>query len=351
MTPITIPSSPTLNAEESPISPGPNESEGKPLAFRPLPLLSHPHVQTLLGHFLPGPTITLPTREQVIHLPDGDGLVLHDNAPPGWRPGDRIALVIHGLTGSHDSPGVKRVAARLLGHGLRTVRLDQRGTGKGLALARGAYHAGRSDDVRAALEEIHRWSPASPIILLGISLGGALVLKTAGEVVEHPLPYLERVAAMNPPIDLERCAALIALPRNRMYNRYFSGLLVEQARERQGYFPDLPPVRFPRRMSIRLYDDLYTAPRGGFKDALDYYRRASSYRLLDRITVPTFVLTARDDPFIAVEPFEDAKTPNNVVVQITPKGGHIGFVGWEGSGVVRWAESRILEWIVREGRQ
>ena len=56
--------------------------------------------------------------------------------------------------------------------------------------------------MRAALEEVHRWSPASPIALIGISLGGALALKTAGEAAEHPVPYLERVAAMNPPIDL-----------------------------------------------------------------------------------------------------------------------------------------------------
>ena len=29
-------------------------------------------------------------------------------------------------------------------------------------------------------------------------------------------------------------------------------------------------------MTIRLFDDLYTAPRRGFADATDYYRRASS---------------------------------------------------------------------------
>lgn len=350
MTPATVSSPISFNTEGSAASPGTGGGNVDRLAFRPLPLLSHPHIQTLLGHFLPGPTVSLPTREEIVRLPDGDGLVLHDNVPPGWAPGERIAVLIHGLTGSHNSPGVKRVAARLLGHGLRTVRLDQRGAGKGLPLARGAYHAGRSDDIRAALETVHHWSPASPIVLIGISLGGALVLKTAAEAVEHPAAYLERVAVMNPPIDVGRCAALMAQPRNRMYDQYFTRQLVENARQRQFYFPDLPPLRFPQRMTTRLFDDLYTAPRGGFIDALDYYRRVSSFSILDRIKAPTLILTARDDPFIAVEPFEELKAPDNVVVRIVPKGGHVGFVGWEGSGVVRWAESRIVEWVVKEGR-
>jgi predicted alpha/beta-fold hydrolase len=323
---------------------------GSALQFRPLPLLGHPHLQTLLGHFLPGPAIALPTREQILRLPDGDSLVLYDNVPAGWRPGKRVAVLIHGLTGSHDSPGVKRVVARLLTQGIRTVRLDQRGAGKALPLCRVCYHAGRSGDVRAALEEVHRWSPTSPIVLIGLSLGGALALKTAGEAIEHPIPYVERIAAMNPPIDLRLCAAMMSLPRNRMYDHYFVSQLVAEARQRQRYFPDLPPLRFPRRMTIRLFDDLYTAPRGGFADALDYYHRASALPLIGRIKVPTLILTARDDPFIAVEPFEELKPPENVSVRILPYGGHIGFVGWDGAGGVRWAESRVADWVAKEGR-
>ena len=347
MTPATV-SSLTRPDLREPLASSVNGGNGSRLEFRPLPLLSHPHVQTLLGLVLPGPTVSLPTREVIIHVPDGDGLMLHDNVPSGWRPGDRMALILHGLTGSADSPGVKRLAARLLAHGLRAVRLDQRGAGKGLPLAWHCYHAGRSEDMRAALAEMHRWSPSSPIILIGVSLGGNLALKTAGEATEHPVPYLERVAALNPPIDVHSCAARMALPRNRIYDQYFVRLLVQDAWRRQQYFPDLPPLRFPRRMTTRLFDDLYTAPRNGFADALDYYRRSSALPLIGRIRVPTLILTARDDPFIAVEPFEELKPPDNVQVRILSHGGHIGFVGWDGSGGLRWAESRIVDWVVKE---
>jgi predicted alpha/beta-fold hydrolase len=314
--------------------------------FRPWPFLRNPHVQTLLGHLLRGPAFRHPSREHAFWLPDGDGLVLHDSVPPGWREGDGVVVLVHGLGGSHQSAHVQRLAGFFLPRGLRVVRMDQRGCGKGLPLARGCYHGGRSEDVRAVLEEVHRWSPSSPLTLIGISLGGNLVLKLAGEAAERPVAGLTRVVALAPPIDLERCATLIALPRNRLYENYFLRDLLTQARQRQQYFPDLPSLRFPRRMTIRLYDELYTAPRGGFADALDYYRRSSSHSLIEQIPVPTLILTARDDPFIAVEPFEELRVPGHVTVRIADHGGHLGFLGRDGAGGIRWAERRVADWVL-----
>jgi predicted alpha/beta-fold hydrolase len=303
-------------------------------------------VQTVLGLFLSGPPFNSPTRRHVVWLPDGDGLLLHDTIPPGWRTGGRIAVLVHGLTGSHASSGIQRLARLLLARRLRVVRLDLRGAGKGLPLARTTYHGGRSDDVRAALAEVHRWSPASPLVLIGQSLGGNIALKLAGEAANRPVPGLERVGALGPPIDLGRCAALIGLPRNRLYENYFVRGLIVEARQRRRYFPDLPPLRFPRRMTMRLFDDLYTAPHCGFADALDYYRRSSALPLVGRIRVPTLILTARDDPFIACEPFETLDVPDHVTVRILPHGGHLGFLGWDGAGGFRWADRRIVDWAV-----
>jgi len=226
------------------------------------------------------------------------------------------------------------------------VRMDLRGARPSLALSRQSYHGGCSEDVRAAVEEVHTWSPASPITAVGFSLGANLVLKMAGEAAVRPIAGLSRVAALAPPIDFLRCAVLIAQPRNRLYNTYFVRELVRDAQQRQRYFPDLPPLRFPSSLSIRQFDELYTAPRWGFADADDYYRKASSFPLIPRIQVPTFILTARDDPFIAVEPFEELKLPPHIGLRIVPQGGHLGFLGWDGSGGYRWSERRIAEWIV-----
>jgi predicted alpha/beta-fold hydrolase len=313
--------------------------------FRPLPLLRNAHIQTVLGVLMPGLKCPLPDQRHLVPLPDGDRLVLHNNTPPGWKASDPMALLVHGLSGSHASAHIRRLAALLLARRVRVVRMDQRGAGAGIALARGVYHAGRSDDVRAALAEIHTWSPSSPLLVIGLSLGGALVLRLAGEAADRPVPGLTRVAALSPPIDLLRCAALLSLPRNRIYEGNFLRDLLIEARHRQRFFPDLPPLRLPRRLTIRLFDDLYTAPRSGFADALDYYHRASCIALVPNIQIPTLILTARDDPFIAVEPFENLKVPSNILVRIVNHGGHIGFLGWDGCGGLRWAERRIVEWI------
>ena len=209
--------------------------------FRPVPLLTNPHLQTLVGAFWRGPTFDYPSREQVLWLPDGDGLLLYDSVPPGWQPAGKMALLVHGLTGSHQSYLVQRAATLLLERGVRVVRIDQRGAGRGIPLARKTYHAGRSADIRAAVEEMHRWSPNSPIAAIGYSLGGNLVLKMAGEAAANPLAALKRVVAVGPPIDMLRCSALLALPRNRPYANHFLRHLLRETHlrhriSRDGYY-------------------------------------------------------------------------------------------------------------------
>ena len=326
----------------------PRATPGRP-DFRPLPFLGNPHVQTLLGNWPEAGAQPLAARERQVLLPDGDRLVAHDSTPDRWRPGGRIALLVHGLGGSHRSGYLRRLAGRLLARGLRVVRLDLRGVGRGEALARRTYHGGCSEDVRAAAAEVRSWSPASPLVLVGFSLGGNIVLKLAGEAGARPVPGLERVAAVSPPIDLEGSAARLSLPRNRFYERFFLRNLLEQVRRQQRHFPDLPRARFPRKLTMRLFDDLYTAPRSGFRDALDYYRRAAALPLVPRIAVPALILTARDDPFVTAEPFETLPVAAQVEVHVLRRGGHLGFLGWDGLRGVRWAEQRVFDWVTRGG--
>jgi predicted alpha/beta-fold hydrolase len=317
--------------------------------FRPLPLLGNPHVQTLLAFCLSGPRLDHPTQERTVALPDGDRLALHDSVPAGWRPGGRVAVVVHGLGGSHRSGHVMRQAVMLLREGVRVVRLDLRTAGSGIALARRTYHAGCSADVRAALAEVHGWSPSSPVVLVGQSLGGNVALKLAGEAADDPVPGLAAVVAVGPPIDLAACAALMAQARNVVYEQFFVRSLVAHLHRHRRFFPDLTLPRFPRLVTLRLFDELYTAPYHGFADAADYHRSASAKPFLPRIAVPTLVLTARDDPFIAVEPFESLRVPSHVEVRILERGGHLGFLGRDGSGGIRWFERYAASWVARAG--
>src|SRR5271165_3942580 len=99
--------------------------------------------------------------------------------------------------------------------------------------------------------------------------------------------------------------------------------------------------------SLRDFDDYVTAPYSGFLDAQDYYTRAASANVLERISIPTLVLHAEDDPFIRVMPETRQKlqhNPNITFVE-TRHGGHCAFLanpnGYDG----RWAERQAVAFI------
>jgi uncharacterized protein len=316
-------------------------------SFSPLPLLGNPHVQTILGNLLTGTPRTSSVARRIVQLPDGDRIVLHETTPRPTSPRPApIALLVHGLGGSHRSAYMARMTNRLNGLGWRVIRMDLRGAGAGIRLARRFYNAACSHDVRVVVESVATAFPETPLVVLGFSLGGNIVLKFAGELGAQPLPTLRAVAAVAPPIDLARCSELIA--RLPFYDSFYVRHLTSQVTLHQQYFPELPKVVFPRRMTLRQFDDLYTAPRSGYADALDYYRQASAAQWVPAIRVPTFILTARDDPFVAVEPFEALQPSAAVEVHISAHGGHLGFLGPDGVGGIRWAETQLVNWLTKQ---
>jgi uncharacterized protein len=327
------------------------------LSFRPLPLLGNPHVQTILGNLLIGVPRTSRVRKRIVALPDGDRVMLHETSPRLISPqplGQRsalkvrapIALLVHGLGGSHRSAYMTRMTNRLGDLGWRVFRMDLRGAGAGIRLARRFYNAGCSEDIRIVVEDLSGAFPETPLIVLGFSLGGNIVLKFAGELAARPLPSLRAVATIAPPIDLVRCSELLA--RYPFYDAFYVHHLTSQVTQHQQYLPDVPKVVFPRRMNLKQFDDLYTAPRWGYADALDYYRRASALPWIPAICVPTFILTARDDPFVAVEPFETLPALTAVELHISAHGGHLGFLGRDGIGGFRWAEAQLVNWLTKQ---
>ena len=311
-------------------------------AFRPLPFFSNRHLQTVLSMWVKRGRFPVPTVRHLVELPDGDKLVLHENRPSRWVSDGPVAIVVHGLTGSHRSGGVVLQALKLFQCGARVFRLDLRGAGAGFALARKLYNAGSSEDVRAAIEAVAKLAPASPITLMGTSLGGNVVLKLSGEAAERPIPQLSRIAALNPPVDLAACTAMIAHQRNRMYESHFVAELVHNVERRRRVLGEPAPL-FPRRLSLKQFDDLYTAPRNGYADADEYYTRCSSAAFVPQAKLPTLIVSSRDDPFVDVQPIEQLGHLPHVELCISDRGGHTGFLGRDGLG---WAETVIARWTV-----
>jgi predicted alpha/beta-fold hydrolase len=318
-------------------------------AFNPYPLLRSGHAQTLAGIMVRGaPFVETATRHQVL-LDDGDRIVLHDDCPTKWTAGGRTALLIHGLAGCHASPYMQRIARKLNARGVRTFRMDLRGCGAGLELARYPYHSGRSEDAAAALRMIARLCPGSPAVLVGFSLGGNITLKMLGEAPAAVPTNLQRAMAVCPPVDLLECVTSIARGVNRLYDRYFSRLLVQQVAERRRTVPEtVVPPQWPDRKAgdgIRQFDERFTAPVSGFGTAANYYRLCSSAQFVPEIRVPTMILAAADDPLVPGCAFERLTVPRDVTLHLTRHGGHLGFLARpNGDPDWRWMDWRVVEW-------
>lgn len=315
--------------------------------FLPHWLLPGGHLQTLAAFLLPQRLPSYSAQQHLVHLPDGDRLVLHDDCPSGWQAGDRTALLIHGLAGCHGSPYLVRLAHRLNACGVRTFRMDLRGCGAGIALARLPYHSGRSEDASAALMEIARLCPQSPTAVVGFSLSGNIVLKLLGEVGATPPGNLDRGVAVCPPVDLAVCVKALNRPLYRSYDRYFARLLWQRLEERNRVAPDAAMVSFARRpRGIYEFDDVFTAPICGFGNADNYYRDASSLPLLSKIGLPTLILAAEDDPLVLAEPLRNASLSSSTYLHLARSGGHLGFVSRRGADPDRrWMDWRILDWL------
>lgn len=318
--------------------------------FHPHRLLRSGHAQTLAGFLLPRDRTRETARQHIVALPDGDRIVLHDDSPANWQPGDRTVLLIHGLAGCHASPYLVRIARKLIARKIRTFRMDLRGCGAGAALARFPYHSGRSEDASAALELIASICPDSPTSLVGFSLGGNITLKLLGEAPENVPPNLERAVAVCPPVDLQKCVNNLALGANRWYDRYFVRLLLQQVQARPRLVPDAVVREFTRRpCGVGEFDDAFTAPVCGFGTAAEYYRRCSSAQFAPMIRIPTLILTANDDPLVPISSYTDLRPSPTTTLHVATGGGHLGFIARSnGDPDRRWMDWRVVDWCVEK---
>ena len=316
--------------------------------FVPHALLRGGHVQTLAGYWLPGCRSPAGSVRHHVELPDGDQIVLHDDRPAGWTQGDRSALLLSGLAGCYQSGFLVRIAAKLNGRGVRTFRMDHRGTGAAVGLAQFPYHAGRSEDIWAALNSIGELCPGSPLAVAGFSLSGNMTLKLLGELPDAVPSMLDRAVAVNPPIDLTLCTAHMERRPSHLYGKHFTKLLCQQLREQPRLLADSAlerPSRLPR--TLREFDELFTAPKSGFASADEYYTRSSASQFVPQIRVPTLILTSRDDPLVPPAPFELLDLSSAVTLHIADAGGHLGYIARGGIDPDRrWMDWRVVDWIV-----
>ncbi len=267
-----------------------------------------------------------------------------------WQPGKRqdtpVLVVVHGLEGSSESFYMLGIADKAFAHGFHTIRLNQRNCGGTERLTPTLYNSGLSGDYRAVLEELAERSGFREIYFAGYSMGGNLVTKMAGELGAAAPPELRGVCGVCPALDLAACADALTRRENFVYQwRFVRGLLSRYARK-----AELFPERYPRDgfgsiRTVQEFDDQITAPQFGYRDAQDYYTHASARDVLARIRVPTLILTAQDDPFVAYSSVLGARIRENpaIAFEAPEHGGHCAFISAESGEGRFWAERRVVQ--------
>jgi predicted alpha/beta-fold hydrolase len=320
--------------------------------FKPATGLSNPHLQTLWGP-LWRKTVHLERRRERMWLDDGDFLDMDWHGPHEVdRP---LVLVLHGLTGSSNSPYVAGLQQAMATQGWASVALNWRGCSGEPNLLSRSYHSGASEDLAAVIAHLRAARPLAPLYAVGYSLGGNILLKHLGESGLNS--DLQGAVAVSVPFRLDQCADRIGMGFSRVYQRHFMREMVSYIRDKQTRFQheglsdglaEIAALGSLENMrTFWDFDGRVTAPLNGFVDAQDYYRRASSRYFLGQIRTPTLLIQALDDPFVFKHSLpEVSELSASTEFDLQRHGGHVGFVDGSIRNPTYYLERRIPAWLL-----
>jgi predicted alpha/beta-fold hydrolase len=315
--------------------------------FQPSFWLRNPHLMTIAGAFWPRSFPLLPAPEpREFETEPGTRVLAKCHWQREPRRHSTIAL-LHGLEGSSESDYMLGIAEKAFQIGFNVLRINQRNCGGTDHLTPTLYNSGLSGDIRAIVAELIDRDGLREIFAVGFSMGGNLVLKMAGEMSDRFPAELRGVVAVCPAANLAACADALNERQNFIYQRHFVRSLKKHTRVKAALFPKEYPLNgLDGVRTVREFDDVITAKFCGFRDADDYYHRASALRVAGAIRVPTILIAAEDDPIVPIETLRDeslASNPNITTV-VPQHGGHCGFISREPGDRRFWVEAWIVEY-------
>jgi uncharacterized protein len=321
--------------------------------FEPRRGLTNGHLQTIVGNYLRRPEFGANSIAEQVEVDPADGsrVICHCDWQPEEVRAQRLTVILlHGLEGSSESRYIKGISLRAWTAGCNVVRMNMRNCGGSDELTPTLYHSGLSGDVGAVMRHYTGRYGLQRIGLVGYSMGGNLVLKLAGEWgAEAPLCG---VATVCPAIDLSAGSDALHEPANRMYEWHFLRGLMRRYRRKAALYPNIYDTRGigPIR-SLRQFDNDIVARYCGFRDADDYYYRAASARVIDKIAIPALIIRAVDDPFVRMLKETRAALLDNphVLLVETQHGGHCAYLSRDRGDDIHWAEASVVQFLMRFG--
>jgi len=311
--------------------------------YNPSLLLKNKHINTIYRTFFSYDSIKYQRKR--ISTPDNDFLDLDFSIIKS----DTIAILVHGLEGSSSSPYIISAVRQLNKANIDAVAINLRGCSGEINKLLCSYHSGKTDDLALVINYISQSYSYRNIVLIGYSLGGNIVLKYLGEQGKNYPKNLRCAITISVPCDLEGSSEQLGKLSNKIYMLRFFKSLKEKALKKATMFPNfkLNKSKIKEATNFLDFDNLYTAPAHGFKDAVDYWTKSSSKQFIKFIKLPTLLITSLDDPFLSKSciPVREANNNENFNLIITKQGGHVGFNSTILSNDNYWLENKIISFI------
>ncbi len=258
-------------------------------------------------------------------LSDGDFVDLD------WVDGgnDRLVILTHGLEGDSQRHYI-RGTARLFGqHGYDALAWNCRSCSGEMNREFRLYNHGEIGDFGEVIDHALRTKPYREVVLVGYSMGGNITLKYLGVHGKNAPDVIRRAVAVSAPTDLLASAKLLDLPGNRFYRNRFMKKLTLKMSQKATQFPGRLNMAQLKDVTVwEDFDNFFSAPVNGYRDAQDFYEQASAINFMPGIKIPVLLLNAQNDPILSPEcsAIGLAEKMPNLYVETPWLGGHVGFV-------------------------
>lgn len=305
--------------------------------FNPPFWLSNPHIQTIVPKFI-APSIPLYRRELVKDaLNESDVAYDFYDVADEPKPKKPLVVLFHGMEGSSESHYARTLAYQTHQEGWHFVVVHFRSCGGVPIQGRVFYNAGDTTEIHHAFKVLSK--RYDHIFAVGVSLGGNALAKYLGEYGSQAICQGAVVASA--PVDL--ASASMTMERflgRKIYTPYLLNPIIKKALANQLSTEEMAAIKNCQRMSE--FDDIFTAPRHGFRSKNDYYRQASALPVLLGIKRSTLLISAKDDPFLGA--FATVNDVSDDVILMYPNhGGHIGFLRYRrGKLDINWLPETAL---------
>ena len=298
--------------------------------------LYHRHLSTIyMGRLrrIPAPPYK---RERIVY--DTDDFLDLDWINSGSK---SLYIITHGLEGSSNSHGVRSIASYFSKLGHDVLALNLRGCSGEANRKVASYNSGSSDQLSFIIDYAIKNRNYDSIYLIGISVGGNITLKYLGESGSNLDSKIRAAVAISVPCDLSGSSDALEKLQNRLYLMDFIISLKKKVIEKADLMQGLIDLeRIKNCKTFKDFDAFFTAPVNGYATSQEYYQKASCLQLLNRISLPTLLISACDDPFLSQScfPYNIAEDSKDLFLETPAKGGHVAFPV---NGTRSWIESRI----------